>query len=189
MFKVQETLTLKDELDTNTPMWWALRDTQLKHCQTTIHKESTKMFWLGYFLKKRLQDENFQRIFALNKGELEKWLVDHELRSYYFLNQARLIKQNYFLGRTTYRNDSILAIKAIIKEQLKTYQVEDSVNVQLYQRQIPSQGENGQFVQTQLVQHLVIRNIADLWENRIVFKYDPSLKDEIKFDDIEFYEK
>lgn len=70
--------------------------------------------------------------------ELEKWLVDHELRSYYFLNQARLIKQNYFLGRTTYRNDSILAIKAIIKEQLKTYQVEDSVNVQLYQRQIPS---------------------------------------------------
>ncbi|MFO0116728.1 MAG: hypothetical protein ACK521_03650 [bacterium] len=96
------------------------------------------MFWLGYFLKKRLQDENFQRIFALNKGELEKWLVDHELRSYYFLNQARLIKQNYFLGRTTYRNDSILAIKAIIKEQLKTYQVEDSVNVQLYQRQIPS---------------------------------------------------
>ena len=34
-----------------------------------------------------------------------------------------------------------------------------------------------------------IRNVADLWENRIVFKYDPSLKDEIKFDDIEFYEK
>ena len=42
------------------------------------------------------------------------------------------MKQNYYLGRTTYRSDSALAIKAIIKEQLKTYVVEDSVNVHYY---------------------------------------------------------
>ena len=62
--------------------------------------------------------------------------------------------------------------------------------MQYFQRHIPPQGENGQFGQPQLVQHLVdIRNITDLWENRFVFKYDASLKDEIKFDDIDFYEK
>jgi hypothetical protein len=43
------------------------------------------MFWLGYFLKKRVQDENFQRIFALNRGELDKWLAENELKSFYFI--------------------------------------------------------------------------------------------------------
>ena len=115
--------------------------------------------------------------------------MEHELRSFYFLNQARRAKLNYFSGRTPNRGEEALALKAAIREQLKTYVVEDSVNVQYYQRHLPP-GENGQYGKVQLVQHLVdIRNVADLWENRFVFKYDPSLKDEIKFDDIEFYEK
>lgn len=170
-------------------MWWALRDITHKNCQTTIQKESTKMFWLGYFLKKRIQDENFQKIVAFNRGQLEQWLVDHELRSYYFINQARKSKLNYFSGKTSQRTEEMAAFKSAVREQLKTYVVEDSVNVQYYQRHVPA-GENGQFGKVQLVQHLVdIRNVSDLWEGRFVFKYDLSLKDEIKFDDIEFYEK
>jgi hypothetical protein len=34
-----------------------------------------------------------------------------------------------------------------------------------------------------------IRTISDLWENKFVFRYDPSMRDEVKLDDLEFYEK
>ena len=51
--KVIDPKVYKDELDTNTPMWWALQDS-MRSCQTTIQKDGTKMFWLGYFLKKRV---------------------------------------------------------------------------------------------------------------------------------------
>jgi hypothetical protein len=34
-----------------------------------------------------------------------------------------------------------------------------------------------------------IQNIANLWDSKFAFKYDPTMKDEIKVDDLEFYEK
>jgi hypothetical protein len=52
LFSESNRTIMKDELDKNTPMWWALRDANLQNCQTTIQKECTKMFWLGYFLRK-----------------------------------------------------------------------------------------------------------------------------------------
>jgi hypothetical protein len=142
MFQVIDNTIVKDELDTNTPMWWALRDAQFKNCQTTIQKECTKMFWLGYFLKKRMQDENHQKIFAANRGELEKWLIDHELRNYYFINQAKLIKKNYYLGLNQQRLDEAAAFKAKIKEELAAYVVEETVSVILYNKPVapPAEG-------------------------------------------------
>ena len=42
----------KREVERETPMWWALqKDRQL---QTSIDRNGTKIFWLGYFLRKNM---------------------------------------------------------------------------------------------------------------------------------------
>jgi len=62
-------------------MWWALQtDGQL---QTSITKNCTKIFWLGYFLRKNMQEENLIKVIAINRKELKKWQADHEIDHYY----------------------------------------------------------------------------------------------------------
>ena len=45
------------EMDTNTPMWHALRDPKTKNCQVTIKEQYYIMFWLGYFIRKIMHKE------------------------------------------------------------------------------------------------------------------------------------
>ena len=55
----------KDEFDNNTPMWWALQTD--KTCQVSINKDDTKMFWLGYLLRKKiLHEDNLKEIKSFN---------------------------------------------------------------------------------------------------------------------------
>lgn len=55
--------------------------------------------------------------------------------------------------------------------------------VQSYSRH-PQADENQQFTDIR-----TITTIADLWENKFMFRYDPLIKDEIKVEELEFYEK
>jgi len=58
-------------------MWWALQ-TDGRNI-TSINKNSTKIFWLGYFLRKNSQEENLQRIMAIHRKDMRKWHQDHEI--------------------------------------------------------------------------------------------------------------
>ena len=100
------------------------------------------MFWLGYFLKKRVQDENYQRVLAMNKGELDKWLVENELKSLYFINRAKQTKRNYYMGSNLKQTQEDEVLKSIIKEQLRTYVVEDTVHVQTFFQKTGSNQED-----------------------------------------------
>ena len=51
--------THKDELDTNTPMWYALQ--HYNSCQTTIRVQHSTMFWLGYFIRRIMHEENYDK--------------------------------------------------------------------------------------------------------------------------------
>jgi hypothetical protein len=64
----------------------------------------------------------------MNKGELGKWLAENELKSYCFINQAKVIKRNYYMGVNLSRIEEERAIKSMIREQMKTYTVEDTVH-------------------------------------------------------------
>jgi len=57
------------EIQRDTPMYWILQTKG--NIQQTILKNSTKIFWLGYFLRKMMQEENLQRVKALNNEQLE----------------------------------------------------------------------------------------------------------------------
>jgi hypothetical protein len=62
-------------------MWWVLQtDGQIK---ISITKNCTKMFWLGYFLRKSMQEENLIKVMARNKDEEKKWIAEHEIDIYY----------------------------------------------------------------------------------------------------------
>lgn len=41
------------------------------------------MFWLSYFLRKNLQEENLDKVQSLNKGTLEKWQSDQIFKQFY----------------------------------------------------------------------------------------------------------
>ena len=69
----------------------------------------------------------------------------------------------------------------MILEELVGYAVEEAVGVTMYNRPVAPPAEG--------YMKMDIRTVGDLWENKFVFKYDPSLKEENRFDDIEFYEK
>ena len=50
------------------------------------------MFWLGYFIRKIMHDDNLERIKQLNKENLKHWEKDMEIKDYY-KNEANKIKQ------------------------------------------------------------------------------------------------
>lgn len=62
-------------------MWWALQTDG--HIVTSITKNCTKIFWLGYFLRKNMQEENLIKLMAKNKNEENKWVGEHEVDIYY----------------------------------------------------------------------------------------------------------
>ena len=84
--------TERDEMEKNTPMWHALRDPKTKNCQVTIKEQYYIMFWLGYFIRKIMHDDNLERIKQLNKENLKHWEKDMEIKDYY-KNEANKIKQ------------------------------------------------------------------------------------------------
>ena len=49
------------------------------------------MFWLGYFIRKIMHDDNLERIKQLNKENLKHWEKDMEIKDYY-KNEANKIK-------------------------------------------------------------------------------------------------
>ena len=65
-------------------MWWALQTEG--RLEKSVTKNSTKMFWLGYFLRKQMQKENLFKLIAKNKkgDHFMKWAADHEIETYYY---------------------------------------------------------------------------------------------------------
>ena len=80
----------KREIDRDTPMWWALQSNG--NCQVSIHINGTKMFWLGYFLRKIIQQDNLVKLLHMNQNELTKWQSDREIENYY-ITQADQLKK------------------------------------------------------------------------------------------------
>ena len=54
----------KDELDKNTPMWYALQ--HQNSCQMTIRVQHSTMFWLGYFIRRIMHEENLEKLKMIN---------------------------------------------------------------------------------------------------------------------------
>ena len=81
--------TVKDELDKNTPMWYSLQ--YQKGCQTTVRIQHSTMFWLGYFIRRIMHEDNLDKLKQYNHDQLQKWESDNEVK-HYFLNQAKKIR-------------------------------------------------------------------------------------------------
>jgi len=77
-------------------MWWALQTNG--KLEKAITKNCSKMFWLGYFLRKQMQKENlFKLIATIKKGEHKaKWQLDHEIENFYFNQRldAKMSQEN-----------------------------------------------------------------------------------------------
>ena len=58
-------------------MWWALQSNG--ECQVSVYKNGTKIFWLGYFLRKIMHQENLIKLLHENHDELAKWHTDREI--------------------------------------------------------------------------------------------------------------
>lgn len=82
----------KQELDRNTPMWFALQ--HMNSCQMTIRVQHSTMFWLGYFIRRIMHEENLEKLKMFNKDCLKIWESDNEIKNY-FINQAKKIRINY----------------------------------------------------------------------------------------------
>ena len=54
----------KEEINQDTPMWWALQKNN--ELQVSIDRNNTKMFWLGYFLRKNMLEENLIKLTFIN---------------------------------------------------------------------------------------------------------------------------
>ena len=80
----------RDEMDRNTPMWLALSDTK-GACQVTIKEQHSIMFWLGYFIRKIMHDDNLERLKQINKDTLSTWANQMEIKHYY-INEAKELK-------------------------------------------------------------------------------------------------
>lgn len=80
----------RDEMDKNTPMWLALRDPK-GTCQVTIKEQHSIMFWLGYFIRKIMHDDNLERLKQINKDTLPTWENQMEIKHYY-INEAKELK-------------------------------------------------------------------------------------------------
>ena len=73
-------------------------------------------------------------------------MIENELKSYYFIQQAKEIKRNYYLGKNQIKLDEAMQFKNQVKEQLKNYQVEDTVQIFAKQLDMGS---------SQLIQHTI----------------------------------
>lgn len=62
----EQKLIAKPEITQNSPMFWALQ-TEGK-LDMAITKDLTKIFWLGYFLRKKMQEENILKVMATHKN-------------------------------------------------------------------------------------------------------------------------
>jgi hypothetical protein len=61
----------KPEVPKNSPMFWALQSEG--KLETAITKDLTKIFWLGYFLRKKMQEENMLKVMATHKNQLRRF--------------------------------------------------------------------------------------------------------------------
>lgn len=41
------------------------------------------MFWLGYFLRKNMHEENLIKIIAMHRKETKKWQQEHEVELFW----------------------------------------------------------------------------------------------------------
>ena len=70
-------------------MWYALQ--HMNSCQTTIRVQHSTMFWLGYFIRRIMHEENLDRNKSYNFDKLEIWESDNEIKNY-FINMARQVR-------------------------------------------------------------------------------------------------
>ena len=49
------------------------------------------MFWLGYFIRRIMHEENLEKLKMINMERLKIWESDNEIKNFY-INQARKIR-------------------------------------------------------------------------------------------------
>lgn len=78
----------RDEISRETPMWYILQ--QDGNLQKTVNRNCTQMFWLSYFLRKALQEENLEKVLYMNNGTLDRWQSEQVFRLYYQHQAAQI---------------------------------------------------------------------------------------------------
>jgi len=102
-------------------------------CQVSVYKNGTKIFWLGYFLRKIMHQENLIKLLHENHDELAKWHTDREIEHFY-INKAKELKkaqESWKLGKpfelASERKEKLR--RNAIYRQLTDYEIEDTVKI------------------------------------------------------------
>ena len=49
------------------------------------------MFWLGYFIRRIMHEDNLDKLKHINRDQLHSWESNNEIKNY-FTNQAKKVK-------------------------------------------------------------------------------------------------
>lgn len=63
----------------------------MNSCQTTIRVQHSTMFWLGYFIRRIMHEENLDKNREFNFDRLKLWESNSEIKNY-FINQAKKVR-------------------------------------------------------------------------------------------------
>ena len=63
----------------------------MNSCQTTIRVQHSTMFWLGYFIRRIMHEENLEKNREFNFDRLKIWESNNEIKNY-FINQAKKVR-------------------------------------------------------------------------------------------------
>ena len=74
-------------------MWYAL---QFKDdCQITIRVQYSTMFWLGYFIRRIMHEENLEKLLKIQENKLNVWESDNEIKNYYINSAKKIYARKY----------------------------------------------------------------------------------------------
>ena len=54
----------------------------------TIRVQYSTMFWLGYFIRRIMHEENLEKLLKIQENRLSLWESENEIKNY-FINQAK----------------------------------------------------------------------------------------------------
>lgn len=67
------------------------------------------MFWLGYFIRRIMHEENLEKNKSYNFDKLPLWESENEIKNY-FINQAKAIRQEQLKIKQMSKNDKAPAL-------------------------------------------------------------------------------
>lgn len=146
----------KDELNKQTPMWYALQ--HQNNCQSTIKVQHSTMFWLGYFIRRIMHEDNLDKLKHINRDQLHSWESNNEIKNY-FTNQAKKVKLAH-TKTSSQSQDKSKAESDMLKREIQHY-------LQTTQHSTSAQ-----------LSRIEIREVNELWEGKSPYHFDKEQKHE-----------